>query len=243
MQEPAAPEFKPLYGQIKELLIRRLAAGEWRPGDALPSETALAREYGVSQGTLRKALNALEAERLVERRQGKGTFVPRHSASRSLFQFFHLVGNGGERLLPESQALSCNAGVANRVEREALALNAGEGVIRIRRMRHLNGEPIISEYISVPARLFRDLRRRPLEEVPNALYELYETRYGVTVTHIREQLRAVACEAEDAKLLGVPLGSPLLQIERTALSIDRQPVEWRLSRCNTRHHYYLNDLG
>lgn len=242
MPRTVTPEFKPLYGQIKELLLRRLAAGEWRPGDALPSETALAQEYGVSQGTLRKALNALEAEHLVDRRQGKGTFVAKHSAKRSLFQFFHVVGNDGERQLPESRALSCNGGVANKTEREALELKPGASVIRIQRVRHLNGEPVISEYISVPGKLFRDLRRRPLEEVPNALYQLYEEHYGVTVARISEQLRAVACQAEDGKRLGVPVDTPLLEIERIALSIEKQPVEWRLSRCSTANHFYLNDL-
>lgn len=242
MEDTATPDFRPLYSQIKELLIKRLAAGEWRPGAALPSETALAQEYGVSQGTLRKALNALEAERLVERRQGKGTFVTRHSAKRSLFQFFHLVGMGGERQLPVSQALHCRSGTATRAEREALALAAGAPVTRIQRVRHLDGQPVISEHISVPTALFPDLQDCAPEALPNTLYEMYESRYGVVVVRARERLRAVTASAQEASLLGVAPGSPLLEIDRSALNIEKRPVEWRVSHCNTDHHYYLNDL-
>lgn len=242
MEDAITPEFRPLYSQIKALLIKRLAAREWRPGDALPSETALAQEYGVSQGTLRKALNALEAERLVERRQGKGTFVAKHSAARSLFQFFHLVGEGGERQLPESRALNCRGGIATRAECEALALEAGAAVTRIQRVRHLDGQPVISESISVPSALFPGLRERAPEEVPNTLYELYESRYGVVVVRAQERLRAVAAGEREATLLGVAAATPLLEVDRIALNIEKRPVEWRVSRCHTAHHFYLTDL-
>jgi GntR family transcriptional regulator len=242
MQEAAGPNFHPLYSQIKELLIRRLAAREWKPGDALPSEIALANEYGVSQGTLRKALNEMEAERLVVRRQGKGTFAAKHSANRSLFQFFHLVGKNGERQLPESRVLECSAGRATQSERAALGLEAGMSVTRISRVRQMNGRPVICERISVPTSLFPELQRCTPEEVTNTLYDMYETRYGVIVVRAKEQLRAVAAGEEESRLLDVPAGSPLLEIDRVALNIERQPVEWRVSRCDTAHFFYLNDL-
>ncbi len=242
MEKTVTPDFRPLYRQIKELLIKRLAAGEWRPGDALPSETALAQAYGVSQGTLRKALNAMEAERLVERRQGKGTFAARHSAKRSLFQFFHLVGANGERQLPESQALRCRGGSATRAEQAALELDAGAAVTRIQRIRRLNGRPVISEQIIVPSALFPGLQRCLPGEIPNTLYEMYETRYDVIVVHANERLRAVAAGNDEARLLGVAPGSPLLEIDRIALNIEKRPVEWRISHCNTEHHCYLNEL-
>lgn len=242
MENAIGPDFRPLYSQIKELLIKRLAAGEWRPGDALPSEAALAQQYGVSQGTLRKALNVMEAERLVERRQGKGTFAARHSAKRSLFQFFHLVDQGGERQLPESQVLQCRAGIATRAECGALALAANTPVTRIRRVRHLNARPVISERITVPSALFPDLQRWALAEIPNTLYELYERRYGVIVVRADERLRAVAAGAREAQLLGIAKGSPLLEIDRTARNIEKRPVEWRISHCSTAHHCYLNEL-
>lgn len=242
MQEKAIPDFRPLYTQIKELLVRRLAAGEWRPGEVLPSETALAVEYGVSQGTLRKALTAMEQERLVIRRQGKGTFAAKHTPGRSLFQFFHLIGDNGERQLPDSHVLHCRRGTATRRECEALALAPGAGVTRIVRIRRLNDEPVIAEQISVATQRFPDLGSAPTEALPNTLYELYETGYGVTVVRAIERLRAIAAPAQDAQWLGLAPGAPLLEIDRVALDIERKPVEWRLSRCSSRHHHYLNEL-
>ncbi|MFO0323507.1 MAG: GntR family transcriptional regulator, partial [Burkholderiales bacterium] len=76
----AAPAFRPLYEQIKSLIMQSLAAGEWKPGEAIPSEFELATRYGVSQGTVRKAVDALAGEFILVRRQGKGTFVATHTA-------------------------------------------------------------------------------------------------------------------------------------------------------------------
>jgi GntR family transcriptional regulator len=87
----AAPTFSPLYRQIKEFMIRSLEAGEWRPGDSIPSEGELAARFNVSQGTVRKAIDEMAAENLLVRRQGKGTFVASHDDPRSFFRFLRLV--------------------------------------------------------------------------------------------------------------------------------------------------------
>ena len=89
---PAIPSFAPLYLQIKALLSKSLEAGEWKPGEAIPSEIELARRYNVSQGTVRKAIDALATDNLVVRRQGKGTFVATHTEERtSLFRFLRIL--------------------------------------------------------------------------------------------------------------------------------------------------------
>src|SRR6185369_4930346 len=100
------PTFQPLYLQIKALLEASLDAGEWRPGTAIPSETALASRYGASQGTVRKAIAALAADNLVIRRQGKGTFVATHTEERSsLFRFLRIRRNDGAEISPVSRLL------------------------------------------------------------------------------------------------------------------------------------------
>lgn len=236
-----APAFRPLYLQMKETLTQRLAAGEWLPGALLPSETALAREYGVSQGTIRKALDAMAAERLVVRHQGRGTEVARHTSERSLFQFWHLYGSDGERQLPTSRVLQCRRGRARIAEAEALALERGAAVVRIFRLRYLGGRPTLLEWIAVSAERFPGLERFG-PRLPNAVYELYQREYRVTVQRASEELRAVAANAEDANHLGIAEGAPLLEIRRTAIDLENQPVEMRVSRCNTAHHHYLNEL-
>ncbi len=241
-QTGSTPNFRPLYVQVKELLIQRMVRGDWGPGEPLPTETALAEEFRVSHGTVRKALDKLAAENLVVRQQGRGTFVVSHTPQRALFHFFHMVGEDGSRRLPDSRVLSCERAPASEAERSKLDLPAGAEVLRIHRIRTLDGEPAIIEWIVVAADTFPGLDDPAGEELPNALYQLYEERYGVTIYRAVERLGAVNAGAGEAGLLAVEVGTALLEIDRLAVSLDHQPVEWRLSRCLTGSIHYLNTL-
>ena len=99
-------EYQPLYAQVKALLLKRIGSGGWKPGEMLPNENELAAEYNVSQGTVRKALMALETDKMLVRRQGVGTFVARHSRDQALFQFFRIVALDDSRLTPTSTVLT-----------------------------------------------------------------------------------------------------------------------------------------
>ncbi len=235
---PSALGFRPLYLQVKERLTRRLADGSLPPGVQLPTELELAAEYGVSQGTVRKALDELAAQNLVVRRQGKGTFVASHSPDRSLFQFFPLIGNNGIRRLPSSRLLSCRYRRARSAETRRLALAADATVIHIRRVRSLNTKPALAEEIVVPAVLFPDLGLPPGSDLPNTLYDLYERIYGISIASVVERVSAVAASASEASLLSLAPGAALLQIDRIAYTVDGKPVEWRVSRCDTSQCHY-----
>jgi len=237
--DPPAIGFRPLYQQVKAMLLRRIADGIWVPGEALPSEFQIAAEIGVSQGTVRKALDELAAEYLVVRRQGRGTFVAEHDEPRILFQFFKLVPDGGERRFPESTVLDVSTGRATREECRSLELGAGKRVVRIRRLRAFGERPVILETLSLPEALFPGLADGP---VPNNLYRLFASRYGVTIGRAREKLKAVVLDARDAGTLGVAAGTPALRIDRIALSLDGAPVERRLSLCLTDEAHYQSDL-
>lgn len=230
---------KPLYRQVRDTLIRRMVDGVWAPGEPLPSEMQLAADLGVSQGTVRKALDEMAAENLVVRRQGRGTFVGRHDEDRILFQFFKLVANDGSRRFPDSRVLSIGKARASAAEAEALKLERGSRVVRIRRIRVVDGVPLLVERLTLPDALFPGLTET---ELPNNLYGLYAARYGITIARANEKLRAVASPEEDAAELGVPGGTPALLIDRLAYSLDQIPVEWRVSLCLTTHFHYLSDL-
>jgi GntR family transcriptional regulator len=231
--------FRPLYARVRDRLRRKIASGEWPAGHMLPSEMLIAQELGVSQGTVRKALEEMEAGRLIIRRQGRGTFVAGHDEARILFQFFKLVPDEGTALFPESRVLSTEAGDASTAEAVKLSLARGEPVLRIRRIRSLAGLPSIIETIVLPAALFDGLER---EDVPNNLYDLYARRFGVTVAGGSESLKATLFSAEQARLLDLPPGSPALLVDRVATDIGGRAVEWRLSLCDTRHLHYASDL-
>jgi GntR family transcriptional regulator len=238
-REPASPTFTPLYRQVRQLLMDRIARGEWHPGEMLPAEPQLAAELGVSQGTVRKALDAMTAENLLVRRQGRGTFVARHDEPRILFQFFRLAPDRGEPEFPDSRVVSVEEAASKPEERAILALGPDSAVIRIRRVRSLGGEPRIAESIVLPAELFPGLARG---DIPNNLYDLYAARFNVTVAGARERLKAVPLGAEDAALLGEAQGMPALQVDRVALSLGGAPVEWRVSLCVTRDVHYRSEL-
>lgn len=237
--EAEALGFRPLYRQVRDRLIRRLVDGVWSPGEPLPSEVQLAAELGVSQGTVRKALDAMAAENLVVRRQGRGTFVARHDEERIMFQFFKLVGDDGARTFPVSTVLSLSQGRSNARERQALGLLKDARVIRIRRLRSIAGRPAIVEDITLPEAMFPGFAGM---EIPNNLYGLYAMHFGITVASTREQLKAVAVSEVEAVTLRTPAGTPALKIDRLALSLERQPVEWRVSVCLTDQLHYLSEL-
>jgi GntR family transcriptional regulator len=231
--------FRPLYQQVREMFLRRIADRSWAPGAALPNEQALAVELGVSQGTVRKALDSLAAENLVERRQGKGTFIAEVTPARALFKFFRIARPGGERVTPASEKASTKRRRATKQERTRLELAADDDVVEITRVRLVDGTPAIRETITVPARRFPGLDRRP---IPNTIYALYQSDYGINILAADEELRAVVAGPDDAKALQLPPGTPLLEIDRTAFDIDGKPIEWRRSRCDTRHLVYAVTL-
>lgn len=232
----------PLYMQIKELFVSNISSGQWSPGDLIPSEIQLAQDLGVSQGTVRKAITELVESNVLTRRQGRGTFVAYHDSERALFHFFHIVDDGGSKVLPESTGLSCRRKRASRVETAKLNLAAGSSVVSIERIRTFDNQPTMLESISLPSEPFGELGNMAAGDIPNTLYELYEKQFGITIHNAEEQLRAVAASERDASLLGLQAGTPLLEIERIARTLDNAPVELRISRCITRNHHYQNTI-
>jgi GntR family transcriptional regulator len=231
--------FKPLYRQVRERLTRRIAEGEWRAGDMVPSEQQIAAELGVSQGTARKALDEMTAENLLVRRQGRGTFVATHDEERILFQFFKLQPDDGTRSFPESEVIRAAAEIATGEEAARLAITPGAPVIRIRRVRSLLGRRCIVEDIALPGVLFAGFERG---EIPNNLYDAYARRFGVTVAGGSESLKAVSARPSEAEALGLAVGAPLLLIDRVARSVSGEPVEWRVSLCHTADVRYQTEL-
>ena len=227
---PLKPDARPLYEQARALLLERIRSGVWAPGSPLPNEFQLAAELGVSQGTVRKALNALADEKLVVRRQGRGTYVAEHTPADVLFRFFQIYDLEGNRVVPESQNQRTSRGKANANERARLKLASGTRVIRHSRIRTHLGTPFIDERIVLPDDLFADLGKGA--EIPNTLYDLFQRKFGVTVGRADEKLTAALADRSVSRTLGVPVDTPLLRIDRVTYAIDSQPIEWRISLCH-----------
>ncbi len=240
----ATPSFQPLYLQIKGLLERSLEAREWVPGAAIPSEIELAGRFGVAQGTVRKAIDALAADNLVVRRQGKGTFVATHTEERaSSFRFLRIHRDDGRSEYPASRLLDLRRGKAGAETARWLDLKPGDPVMILRRVLEWDGKPVVLDEITLPAVQFRGLTRARYEAYHGSMYGFFETQFGVRMLKAREKVTAIAADATTAAILGVAVGAPLLAVDRVTLTFGDRPVEVRRGLCSTTTHHYVNELS
>lgn len=234
--------FSPLYRQIRDLLVQALDQGEWKPGEAIPSEFELAARFQVSQGTVRKAVDELAAEHILIRRQGKGTYVATHQEALVRFRFLRLVSNSGELVPGKSQILVCKNVRANAEMARVLSLRPGDGLVYIRRMLSFIGKPTVIDDIYLPANLFKGLTLQTLKDNEGPLYWLFEARFGVSMVRADEKVRAVAACPDIAPLLGVEPGFALLRVDRTSYTYGDRAVELRYGHYLTEEYYYRNAL-
>jgi GntR family transcriptional regulator len=240
------PAFRPLYQQIKGLILNSLNVGEWRPGEVIPSEMELASRFGVSQGTVRKAIDELAAENLLLRKQGRGTFVATHAEQNARFRFLKLVPDNGEPG-SEGQAtrhnVECRSIRASAEVARALNLRSGESVLQARRVLSFAGEPTILEDIWLPATPFKGLTAERLASYQGPMYALFESEFHVRMVRAEEKIRAISANEQQASLLNVPMGTALLCVERVAYTYRDKPMEMRRGYYRTDTHYYHNELG
>ena len=237
------PSFRPLYDQIKILLTQSLIAGEWKPGEAIPSETELAARYQVSQGTVRKAIDALAAENIVIRRQGKGTFVATHTEPKHQYRFLRIIPDKGEKVHPTTNFIDVKRGKAGAEVANALDLKLGAPVTALRRVLVFAGMPTILDEIMLSSVLFPNLTLEKISESRGSIYSFLETTYGLRMIRAEEHLRAVAADHSAAGYLLVPEGTPLLCVDRIAFTYGDKPVEWRRGLCLTQSYSYYNELA
>ncbi len=239
---PSAPRFLPLYQQIKAAMLHGIEAGEWAAGGLIPSELELARRFGVSQGTVRKAIEALAAENLLVRRQGKGTFVASHGESRAQFRFLRLRPDAGPAIQPVSRILACRRVRAPGDVGRVLRLQGPEWVLFIRRLLIFGAAPIVLDDIWLAGDEFRGLTGERLAGHSSPLYSVFESELGTKMIHAQEKLRAVVASESQAALLEIGPGTPLLLVERVTSTFKGRPVELRRGLCRTDSHHYANEL-
>ena len=237
------PSFRPLYEQIKILITQSLVAGEWKPGEAIPSEVELAARFRVSQGTVRKAIDELASEHILVRRQGKGTYVASHSEPSYQYRFLRVMPDSGEKLHPHSVLVEVRKGRASAEIARALAIKAASPVHVILRVREFRGRPLILDEMVLAASRFPGLTVPKLEEYKGSMYSFYEAVYGLRMIRAEERIRAVAADAGAAAHLRVAPGTPLLCVDRIAFTYGDMPVEWRRGLCVTDGFSYFNELA
>ncbi len=244
MSETAqGPDFSPLYRQVKDLLIGRVMSGDWKPGEILPSEAKLAEEFSVSQGTVRKALEEMAAEHLVVRHQGKGTFVAARGAEQPV-HFFSMTTADHQKLAERiNESVSREIGRATEEEQKALQIDSGSEVVRVRRVRSINGAPTIFDIIVLVNDQFPNIVEFMERDLRANTYIIMEKEYGVLAVRAEEWLCAVPADDEIAGLLGVEPGAPLLKVNRVSYGLDGKPIELRIMLVDTEDCHYYNSVS
>ena len=233
----------PLYRALKLQFTEALREGRWKHGQKIASESVLAQRYGVSVGTVRKAVGELVAENVLLREQGRGTFVRTHGRDYMLSVFFRIVGKDGGHELPVVRLLSMTTGRADATTAEALRIKPRSPVIEVENLLSLDGRPAMLDRMRVPRSLFPDLTERVFAGRGATVYGFFQDHYGITVVRAQEFLTAVSADRRTADLLGVAPGEPLLRIARTSYTYRDQPVDHRIRLLSCAHHGYLSTLG
>ena len=237
------PRFSPLYQQVRETLIARLGRGDWAPGASLPSEIDLALEFGVSQGTVRKAIDSLAAENLLIRRQGRGTFVSTHAEAVAQFRFLRIRPDDGDPVQPESHVLSVTRLRAPADIAAQLQLKANEAVFVVKRVLSFEGHATVLDEIWLSATRFKGLSLDRINAYKGPLYGLFESEFKTRMVRCEERLRALPAQPEEAQALGIRVGEPVLVVERVSYGYDEEPVEVRKGYCLTHKYHYINSLS
>lgn len=230
----------PAYVRLRDTLASRIANGEWTADQPIPSEARLAQEYGLSVGTVRKGVDGLVGEGLLERRQGSGTYVKAPSFDATLFRFFQWREVDGTQVsIPSSQLVLRSATTAPTEAAEALGTSE---VIKIVRLRSLSDLPVLFEEIYIPAAQFKGFEDLPESALGPLLYPLYFEHFGVLVKRATDDLSFGTATEMVAQKLRLNPGDPLAVIRRTAFDIEGKPVEWRIARGSAAQFRYRSEI-
>lgn len=230
----------PRYRRIREQLLKRILFGKFQRGDRFDSEVQIAAQFGVSLGTVRKAVDELVAQNVLVRHQGRGTFIAGRDSIAASRLLSNVVGENDRRELPAfERLLDIRTRPATATATKLLQLAVGEKICEVERTKAWSDGSRLYERILLPSTLFPDLGKRLVTIRPDMLYEFYEQTFGVSIMTFDERLRAVKATRKDAELIGCKSGAALLEIERIAFGYDGKPFELRTTRCETSCRYYL----
>ncbi|MCZ7497351.1 GntR family transcriptional regulator [Agrobacterium tumefaciens] len=229
----------PLYRRLQTTIARKISEGEYKPGSALPAELEIARFYDVAPGTARKAIDELVSDGLLERRHGAGTFVRRPNFNNSMLRFFRFRDAGGKELTPDSRIIDRTIEPASDDLAKHLALQVGDNVIHMRRLRLWEGKPRLLEDIYLPLALFRPILDLDETTIGPLLYPAYEVHCDQLVSFVREEISISDADREDAAVLELDGADMVVTIDRLAMNPLHIPIEWRRSRGEARRFHYM----
>ncbi len=232
----------PLYQRLADLLRNEIKSGARKPGDRLPSENIIAEDYGLAPGTARKALAELVNDGILERVQGRGTFVRRPSFDQSLFRFFRFRSKGSGQEVPKSRIRSRSVKPFPDHVADKLAQPRKSDGIQMSRLRIIDGAPVVLEEIWLPLEPFRAFLEIKTDDLGDLLYPVYDACCEQVVARAEEILTAEAAGKDAARLLNIAVGEPIMVVDRLARGFDGCPLEWRRSRGPAKLFHYQIEI-
>lgn len=230
----------PRYYQLKEIMRERIRTGEWKPGDLIPSERELSEQYGISRMTARQAITDLTNEGLFYREQGKGTFVSQHKVTQQLLSltgFTEDIRARGQR--PGAKVLFAEMRPAEEATAERLRVKPGQLIFCVQRLRLADNEPLAIELSQIHFQGCERLLEEDLEQ--NSLYRLLESKYGQPPMEAEQELEAGLAGSEEAQLLNLSLGSPVLFTRRVTYTDRNRPLEYaKAVYCGNKYIFYTH---
>lgn len=230
------------YKRIKYAIAESLRKNQWPKGKAIASETALSRRYGVSIGTVRKAVDELVKENVLVREHGRGTFVCSETADYMLDVFYRLEGHDGSRELPKSRLLAFERTMPTQELAVRLNLRTDEPIFLVQKVLTKNDVPAIYDEIAIPAKFFPYLTEQTLVQYQSTLYEIFQKEYGLTVVQVRETIEACLPPSSVRLHLNMDPGEPALFIKRQAFLAREIPIETRYRYVASKILRYFNSL-
>ncbi len=216
----------PLYYQLETIIKQEIANRTWKEEEMIPSENELAATYGISVGSVRKAINGLVVEGVLVRKQGKGTFLVPPNFRDSYIRFFNVTGNDPESyVLPSSKVLSLKIESPGDDDRRILELAQSDKIIIIKRLRHQRGKPVVLEDIVLSKKRFPGIDRADFTEDP--VFPIYRNKYGLPIVGADEYFEPGIADQEVAAIFGIKPGDPVIYIERIAYTHGDEPIEYR----------------
>lgn len=232
----ATPAGQSRYGALAAALREHILAGDWPPGSALPAETTLASLHGVALGTLRRALDVLAEQGLIERRHGHGTFVRTGLTGAPMLRFFRFGERAGE--VPHSRILARQVLPATAEVARQLELGRGEPALRLRRLRLLGELPCLLEEIWLPLPRFLAMVDDDVAAWGPLLYPAFALRAGVHVARAVDNIGFGVLALAQARQLQLPAGHPCALVHRQAFDLSGRCVEVRTTRGDAHAFHY-----
>lgn len=233
-------ELSPLYHQIKENISRQIVSGRWKSDHALPSEPDLCTHFGVSRGTLRRALGDLENQGMIVRRQGRGTFVAKPKFEGSVLGSYRNYRVGAVPHDAVSHLLGINRVKATPDLQRILKLGKKDHVYEVRRLQFMAGVPVTVSTSFIPAAIAPGLDRLDIEH--EFFYDLLEQRFDLTFLRAEEVLEPVIADDVVAGHLGLRAGAPVFLVERHSFLVGDVPGEFRQAYMRGDRYRYRIEL-